>query len=397
VAAVLQGNDISTQRKEQSEGLAKEFAQYLGLEFAIPCNSGTAALHMCVAGLEIGPGDEVITTAHTYWATAAAVLHHNAVPVFVDIDPKTYCMDPALIEERITTRTKAIIPVHIHGIASEMDPIMDIAKRRGLAVIEDCAQAHGTKYRGRICGTIGICTGFSLQASKHLTTGSEGGIFATNDYLVNKRAQTLQYLGEIVVPGRERQEQQYNARGMGWMYRGDVFGQAFARSQLRRLEPMLEARIRNCRRLTEKLKGLKGIRTPYEPGHIRHTYYNYVVTVHPEELGLSVSAKDFLPKFETALRAEGMEVGRWQRMPVPGQSIFQSRSGYGKGCPWKCQHAGDVAYDAKEYPRATQFIDAALYVFGIWPPNDLALMDKFAEAIGKVLEQPEQIMQPPAK
>lgn len=392
VAAVLEGDDLGVQRKEQSEALTREFAEYLGLEFAIPTNSGTAALHMCIAGLEIGPGDEVITTAHTYWATAAAVLHHNAVPVFVDVDPRTFCIDPALIEERITERTKALLPVHIHGLACEMDPMLEIAKKHNLQVIEDCAQAQGTAYKGRTCGTIGICTGFSLQASKHLTTGSEGGMFVTDDYLVSKRAQTLQYLGEIVVPGRERQDQEYNARGMGWMYRGDVFGQAFARSQLSRLDSLLEARIKNSHHLTAKLEGLKGVRAPYEPEHVRHTYYNYVITLHPDELGLDVGAKEFLPKMEKALKAEGMEVGRWQRMPVPAQSIFQARSGYGKGCPWQCEHAGDVSYDPAEFPRATEFIDSALYVHGVGPPNDIELMDKFAEAVSKVLEQPEQIM-----
>jgi dTDP-4-amino-4,6-dideoxygalactose transaminase len=231
--------------------------------------------------------------------------------------------------------------------------------------------------------------------SKNLTTGSEGGLFVTNDDIVCERAKTLQYLGEIVIPGRERQDQQYNARGMGWMYRGDVFGQAFCRSQLRRLEAMNEARIRNCHVLTDGLRGVKGIRTPYEPPHVRHSYYNYVITLHPEEVGLDVPIRTFFDKFTKAVRAEGMSVGQWQRMPVPCQTIFQSRSGYGKGCPWKCQHARDVVYRPEDYPKAKKFIDAAIYVFGINTPNDERLMKRFVEAVRKVMEQPAKILEIP--
>ena len=392
VASVLDGERIAGSRESESTGLAAEFAEYVGTKHCVPCNSGTAALHMCVAGLEIGPGDEVITTAHTYWATAAAVLHHQAIPVFVDVDPATYCIDPGLIEERITAHTRAIIPVHIHGMPCDMDAILDIAERHGLQVIEDVAQAHGSRHRDRMCGTMGACSGFSTQMSKNLTTGSEGGLFVTDDDVILKRAETLQYLGEIVVPGRELAEQEYNARGMGWMYRGDVFGQAFARSQLRRLEDMNDARIANCHRLTRGLKGVSGIAAPFEPDNVRHTYYNYVVTVRPDELGLDIAPVAMRAKLDTALRAEGVDVGLWQRMPVPSQTVFQSRVGFGKGYPWAIPEARDVVYHPEDYPRAAEFIDAALYVFGIGPPNDTDLMDQYVDAIAKVLGDVDGLM-----
>jgi len=395
VAEVLSVENINVQRQHQYERLSKEFAEYLGVEYCVPCNSGTAALHMCVAGLEIGPGDEVITTAHTYWATAAAVLHHNAIPVFVDIDPQTYCLDPALLEDAITEHTRAILPVHIHGMPCEMDAILRIAERHGLAVIEDCAQAHGSEYRGKKCGTMGIASGFSTQMSKNLTTGSEGGLFVTHDPIVYERAKMLQYLGEVVIPGRERQDQQYNARGMGWMYRGDVFGQAFVRSQLRRLDALNAARIRNCHTLTEGLAGMVGLHTPYEPPHVLHSFYNYVLTLHPEELGLKVPAAEFREKVSRALRAEGMEVGQWQRMPVPCQSVFQSRIGFGKGYPWRIPEARDVVYRPEDYPRAAAFIDSALYIFGINAPNDTPLMERFVEAIRKVWSHLDAVMKEP--
>ena len=393
VMEVLSDENINEQRQKQSQGLAKEFAEYVGVKHCVPCNSGTAALHMCIAGLEIGPGDEVITTAHTYWATAAAILHHSAIPIFVDIDPQTFCMDTALIEAAISEKTKAILPVHIHGMPAEMDTIFEIAGRHKLHVIEDCAQAHGSEYRGKRCGTMGICSGFSTQMTKHLTTGSEGGLFVTNDDIVNERAKTLQYLGEVVIPGREREDQEYNAHGMGWMYRGDVFGQAFARSQLRRLEEMNEARIKNCQALNLDLEGLKGIRTPLEPEHVHHTYYNYIVSLHPDEVGLDVPVTEFRTKFTAALKAEGMNVGQWQRMPVPAQSVFQSKVGFGGGYPWSCELARDVEYRPEDYPKAAAFIDSALYIHGIGPPNENSLMARFVEAITKVLDQPEAVME----
>jgi dTDP-4-amino-4,6-dideoxygalactose transaminase len=393
VMAVLAGEDINLEREKQSQGLAREFAEWLGVGHAIPCNSGTAALHMAVAGVGIEPGDEVICPAFTFWATAAAVLHHNAIPVFVDVEPDTYCIDPTLIEARITDHTRAVMPVHIHGMPATMDPILDIARRHGLAVIEDCAQAHGARYQGRLCGAVGDAAGFSLQMSKLLTTGSEGGIFATNDELIAKRAGLLHYFGELVVPGRERTEQEYNAYGLGWMYRGDVFGQAFARSQLKRLDANNAARIANCELLTELLAPVPGVSTPTVRPDREMTYYNYTVCLHPDELGLDVPAVAFRDRAMRALQAEGASVGIWQRMSVPAQSIFQAKAGYGKGCPWNCLHARpDVEYVVEDYPVTNQFIDSRLYVFGIWPPNGPELMHQIANAFGKVLASPDEVM-----
>jgi len=390
---VLAEGDLGKQRELQSQSLAKEFAEYLGVAHAIPCNSGTAALHMAVAGVGVEPGEEVICPAFTYWATAAAVLHHNAIPVFVDVEPDTLCMDPALIEARVTDRTRAIMPVHLHGMPASMDPIMEIAHQHGLAVIEDCAQAHGSRYQGQLTGTIGHAAGFSTQMTKLLTTGSEGGIFATDDDLIAKRAALLQYLGELVVPGRERTDQEYNAYGLGWMYRGDVFGQAFVRSQLKRLDQMNEARMRNSELLTELLEPLPGISTPTVPEDRTMTYYNYTVCCHPEELGLEVGLAEFRDRLIAALRAEGACVGIWQRMSVPAQSIFQARVGYGKGCPWTCQHAtGGVEYRLEDYPVTNHFIDSRLYVMGNWPPNGPTLMRWIADAFEKVLSAPDQII-----
>jgi len=392
VAAVLRNGYLDAQREVQSKAFAEEWAAYMGVGYAVPCNSGTAALHLAVAAVGIGPGDEVICPAFTYWATAAAVLHHNAIPTFVDVEPRTWTMDPAQIEARISDHTRAIMPVHIHGMPADMDPILEIARKHDLWVIEDVAQAHGGRYRGRLCGAMGDAAGYSLQASKLLTTGSHGGIFTTDAPGIYKRAAMFEYLGEFVVPGREGKEQDYNANGLGWMYRGDSFGQAFARSQLRRLDQNNAARIENCNLLSKLLAGVPGIETPYVPADRTCVYYTYVLNISPEPLGLDVPAPLFRQKVELALRAEGVPVGRWQRMAVPAQDVFQHKAGYGKGCPWSCPHARPVEYRVEDYPVTNAFVATNLYVNGIWPPNGPELMRSFAAAITKVMSQPEAVL-----
>ena len=140
------------------------------------------------------------------------------------------------------------------------------------------------------------------------------------------------------------------------------------------------------------MKDVSGIAAPFEPDHVRHSYYNYVVTARPEELGLDIAPAELRSKLEKALRAEGMDVGLWQRMPVPSQTVFQSRVGFGKGYPWASPEARDVEYHVEDYPRATEFIDAALYVFGIGAPNDDATMDLYVEAMAKVLGDVDGLM-----
>jgi dTDP-4-amino-4,6-dideoxygalactose transaminase len=381
----------TNQQRLQSEGLAREWAEYMGVKHCIPVNSGTAALHMCVAGLGIEPGDEVILPAFTFWASAAAVLHHNAIPVFVDVDPRTYCLDPGLIEGAVTEHTKAIMPVHIHGMPADMDAVLEIARKHGLGVIEDVAQAHGARYKGRLCGSMGDAAGYSTQASKTLSSGCQGGLFTTDDDEVHHRAALVQYFGERVVPGCEREEQEYNARGLGWMYRGDMFAQAFVRSQLRRLDEMNALRVRNCDFLTKHLKDIPGIETPVVADGCEPVYYNYVVGFDPKALGLDVPARELRDKAVEALRAEGVPAGLWQRRTVPAQDVFQKPVGYGKGCPWRC-HGRKVDYSPANYPRANAFLESHCYVYDVNPPNDLELMGLYVKAFGKVMAGLDQML-----
>ncbi|HAH86784.1 MAG TPA: hypothetical protein DCL60_05375, partial [Armatimonadetes bacterium] len=191
---VLDSGIVAGGTAPQVKGLEKEWAEYTGAKYCLTTCSGTAALHMALAALGVGPGDEVITSAFTFLASASCAIHQNAIPVFVDIDPKTYNMDPAKLEAAITPRTKVIIPVHIQGLPADMDPIMKIAKKHNLAVIEDACQAHGATYKGRMVGTIGDIGCFSLNNFKNVS-GGEGGLFITNNESLKEKAGLVRCFG----------------------------------------------------------------------------------------------------------------------------------------------------------------------------------------------------------
>ena len=165
----------------QVAAFEERFAAYCGAKHCMALNSGTSALHLALLAAGIGPGDEVITVSMTFVATTAAILYCGAKPVFVDVDPDTWTMDPKLIEAAITPRTKAILPVHLHGLMADMDPIMEIARRHGLVVIEDAAQSHGAEYKGRRAGSIGDVGCFSFYPGKNLGAYGEGGAVVTNN------------------------------------------------------------------------------------------------------------------------------------------------------------------------------------------------------------------------
>ena len=229
------------------EALQKEWADYVGVKHCLATNSGTAALHMSVAAAGIGPGDEVIVPAYTFVATATAVLHHNAIPVFVDVEPETWNIAVARIEAAITPSTKAIMPVHLNGYPADMDRINAIAKKHNLAVIEDACQSHGAQYHGRKTGSLGDLAGFSLNSWKNLPAG-DGGLFVTNDDEYVQRAGMVREFGERIFKGERRN---YRSYAMGWMYRTTEFVAAFARSQLKRLDEMNDCRIRNANLLND--------------------------------------------------------------------------------------------------------------------------------------------------
>src|SRR2546421_1236900 len=260
--------------------LEKEFAAWNGNQFAITTNSGTASLHMGVAACGCGAGDEVLVTAYSWSSSATCILHANAIPVFVDIDYDTMNMDVAKIESAITPRTKAIVAVHLHGLALDMDAVMSIARTHNLKVVEDACQCHGATFRGKKVGTFGHCAAFSFNQNKSLCSG-EGGMFVTGDLEILEKARMVWSFGETRTPAQDRD---YHAYALGWMYRNNDLTAAFGRSQLLRLTDNLAAQRRNAEMLIHELRGTRGLILPAVPSDYDHTYYNFTIRIDPEAL-----------------------------------------------------------------------------------------------------------------
>lgn len=339
---------------------------------------------MGLAAAGVGPGDEVITSAFTFLASASCALHQNAIPVFVDIDPKTYNMNPAKLEAAITKRTKVIIPVHIQGLPADMDAIMKIARRHKLFVLEDAAQAHGATYKGKKVGTFGDAAEFSLNALKNLCAG-EGGLFVTNNADLLKKAGLVRCFGDEVDEATHRRK--YNASILGYMYRNQELPAALARGQLKHLDRNNARRIANANYLTKALDKIPGIIPPYCPPDCKHVYFMYNVRFDPETAGVKCDLRRFRIAIEKALYKEGLQIGQWQTMPVPAQDLFQSRLGYGgTGYPWTVNEAKGIKYDYSidRFPVAKMLCDTYTVVHGIHPPNNRLLMDKIIAAFQKV-------------
>jgi len=241
-----------------------EAAAYLGVEHAIGVNSGTDALIIGLRALGIGPGDEVITTPFSFFATAESISHVGATPVFVDIDEESFNLDPSLIEAAITPTTKAIMPVHLFGRPAEMDPIMAIAEEHGLKVIEDAAQSFGARYQGRQTGAIGHLGAFSFFPSKNLGAFGDGGLITTNDPEVAELCRMLRNHGSIV---------RYRNEMLGYNSRLDALQAAFLRVKLPHVDDWNAKRAAVAQRYNELLTGAEGIITPrVVEGHVFHQY-----------------------------------------------------------------------------------------------------------------------------
>ncbi len=266
----------------EDEAFEKEFAAYCGARFCVGVASGTDALHLALRAIGIGPGDEVITTPFTSVPTHSAIVWTGATLRFADIDPETFCIDPAKIEAAITPKTKAIMPVHLFGQSAEMDAIMDIARRRRLKVIEDAAQAHGTLYRGRKAGTFGDAGCFSFYPTKNLGGYGDGGAVVTNDPHVAEQLRLLRNYG-IVAP--------YVIGLDGTNSRLDELQAAILRAKLRHLDTMNAERDALAKQYEAALKGT-AMTVPKRLPHTFHNHHVYVVrTPHRDELQASLESQ----------------------------------------------------------------------------------------------------------
>jgi dTDP-4-amino-4,6-dideoxygalactose transaminase len=387
VLEVLESGVLNGLGAPQLRALETEFAEFVGAEHCLAVNSGTAALHMAVAASGAEPGDEIVTSAFTYPATALAVLHHNAIPVFVDIDPATFNLDVGQIEARIGPRTRALLPVHIHGLPCDMDEIRTVARKHGLVVIEDAAQAHGATYRGAQVGTLGDMAAFSLNGTKNLPCG-EGGLFVTNDSRYRDAAASLRALGI------SREEGEFDPThpldhaaesifaGIGWMYVTQELPAAIARAQLRRLPGFNRNAAANAAVLTARLSELPGVVPPSCPADRTHVYHKYRVRFDPGAMGISIAPSRLRDRILAALKAEGVEAGLWLGKPVPEMEFLTERRGHGRG----------------EYPETTALLEDSIVVgsqsYPIYP-QPRALMVQYADAFEKVIASVKELPDPP--
>jgi dTDP-4-amino-4,6-dideoxygalactose transaminase len=258
---------------EEVAAFESEFASFVGVPFAIGVNSGTSALHLALLAAGIGPGDEVITVPFTFVATVAAIHYAGARTVFVDIRPDTYTMDPAAVEAAITPRTKAILPVHLYGQPAHMDAILHIARKHGLAIIEDAAQAHGAELGGHRAGGLGDMGCFSFYPGKNLGAYGEGGMVVTKDAGLARKLRMLRDWGA---------EKKYEHVLKGYNYRLETLQGAVLRVKLRHLEAWTEARRTAAARYNDLLAG-SGIPTPSEAPGARHVYHIYAIRTPSRE------------------------------------------------------------------------------------------------------------------
>lgn len=330
---------------------------YFGVKHAISVNSWTSGLIAAVGAIGIEPGDEVIVSPWTMCASATAILQWNAIPVFADIEPETFCLDPVSVEANITPYTKAIMAVDIFGHSADMDALMTIARRHGLKVINDTAQAPGTYYNGKVTGTLAHVGGYSLNYHKHIHTG-EGGILVTDDDQTADRLRLIRNHAEAVVEGKGTTDL---CNMVGYNFRLGEIECAIGIEQLKKLKGLIAKRQRAAERLTRGLSSLEGLRTPIVKPGCTHAYYMYPLVLDIERLKVTRA------RVVDALRAEGIMGLAGGYTNIHLLPMYQQKTAYGsKGFPWTsdiCHR--DVSYRKGICPVAETLHDSTYVGFAI--------------------------------
>lgn len=311
---------------------------YFGVRHAVTVNSWSSGLTAAIGAIGIEPGDEVIVSPWTMCASATAILHWNGIPVFADIEPETFCLDPASVEANITPYTKAILAVDIFGHSANMDALMAIAERHHLKVVSDTAQAPGALYRGKYAGTLAHVGGFSLNYHKHIHTG-EGGIIVTNDDELAERVRLIRNHAEAVVGPKGVTDL---ANMVGYNFRLGEIECAIGIEQLKKLKGFVAGRQRTAHRLTRGLRGLKGLRTPVVKPESTNVYYVYPMVVDEAALGVSSG------RIADALKAEGMTGLATSYQNLHLLPMYQRKIAYGsRGFPW----TSDICHREVDYRK----------------------------------------------
>lgn len=351
----------------------RRFADYHGTKYAVAFNSGTAALHAAVVAVGVKSGEEVIVPPYTFTSTASAVLMHNAIPVFADVDPETFCLDPIAVQQQsFSPLSKAIIAVHLFGGPAEMQELMILARRHHVKVIEDCAQAPGARYQGEPVGTLGDCGIFSFTENKNITTG-EGGMLITNDPAIAEAARMVRNHGENILEGQTVRT--YAPTILGWNYRMTEMEAALGIVQLGKLDWLNERRIELAEYLTQRLKDIEGLGLPVVHPINKHVYYVYPIRYDEQIIGMPRET------FAKALAAEGIPVGVGYIKPLYLTPLYHDK----KPFPLDV-NPGYALYRKGICPVAERLYEKELLLIPVVrPPATFSDMDDIAEAFHKVL------------
>lgn len=358
--------------------------KHFGVKHVVTVNSWTSGLIAAVGAIGIEPGDEVIVTPWTMCASATAILHWNAIPVFADIEPETFNLDPRTVEANITPHTRAIMAVDIFGQSCDIDALMEIAKRYNLKVITDTAQAPGTFNKGRVTGTLAHVGGYSLNYHKHIHTG-EGGILVTNDDDIFERLQLIRNHAEAVIVDKGVTNL---ANMVGHNFRLGEIESAIGIEQLKKLNGFVASRQRAAERLTGGLKNLPGLGTPFVRLGCTHSYYVYPIILDVDQLGVSRE------RIHSALEAEGVPGLASGYANVHLLPMYQKKIAYGsEGFPWNsdiCKR--DVSYAKGICPVAEELHDKRFLGFAMCL-NELedGDVDLIVAAFSKVWNQLEEL------
>ncbi|CAH1203693.1 UDP-4-amino-4-deoxy-L-arabinose--oxoglutarate aminotransferase [Paenibacillus plantiphilus] len=367
VSVQQDGEDVVNEFKEA-------YRQYVGANYAIATASGTASLHLALAGVGVQPGDEVIVPAFTFIATAQAVVAAKAIPIFVDIDPITYCLDPVKTERAITSRTKAIMPVHVHGLPADLPALRSLADSHSLRLVEDASHAHSASIHGQLAGSIGDSAGQSLMADKNFAVGGEGGIAFFKEQDDYERA--LRFL-----------------ESSGIDYRMSWIAAAFGLSQLDRLPYYDAIRARNAAYLTNALSETRLFSGPFVPEGYKHSYNMYRIKLSPERLGLD-DLEDYRVKdaVQQLINHEGVYAREWQNVPIPGHLPFKNRQGFGNGYPFTLSDRQDFGYDLSQFPETLKMLRNSLTICReLRTPIEYERIQAYALAFKKIDANPHII------
>ena len=360
----------------------EEFARYHGCRYGIAAANGTGTIEIGIRALNLDIGDEIIVPAYTYIASASCILQNNCVPVFVDVDPDTYNIDPDRVEEAITGRTRAVMVVHFGGQPADMDRIMEIASRHNLAVIEDAAHAHGCEWKGKKAGSFGLFSSFSFQASKNMTAG-EGGIICTNDRELAVDCDSLMWAGRKV--GRPW----YEFYRLGWNYRITEFQAAILREQLRHLGSQVSLRQKNAGYLSEKLESFDCINPLVRDTRTTaHGYHIFMFRFRENVAGIT---RD---KFVEVLAAEGIPAFGGYSFPLYKTPMFLEKRFINGAFPLGTEYHDDIDYSS--YEALCPVSERACTSEAVWLPQNMFLgttedMDDVVEAVAKVFDNVDEL------